>query len=134
MNSAAEREKIDILGIPVDRVTMSSAIEIFKGMLRKDHCGIIVTPNSEIVQNATRNEDLAELIRGADLVIPDGIGLVKASKMLGQPLTERVTGRSSSAKARIFGTRPQVERLTFRSPMQTPSGSRSRRRKRTTAS
>ena len=140
MNSAAEREKIDILGIPVDRVTMSSALDIFRGMLRKDHCGIIVTPNSEIVQNATRNEDLAELIRGADLVIPDGIGLVKASKMLGQPLTERVTGIDFSFEALkviaeegksafLFGSKPGIaekaaERLTERIPGLVIAGTR----------
>ena len=86
------RERMDILGIPVDRVTMESALAIFDELLAADGCHMIVTPNSEIVSNATKNPQLAELIRSADLVIPDGIGLVKASALLGQPLTERVTG------------------------------------------
>lgn len=42
--------------------------------------------------NASKDEALADLIREADLVIPDGIGLVYASKFLGKPLNERVTG------------------------------------------
>ena len=53
---------------------------------------MIVTPNSEIVQNASKDEELRSLIASADLIIPDGIGLVYASKVMGCPLSERVTG------------------------------------------
>ena len=55
-------------------------------------CSMIVTPNSEIVQNASKDEELRSLIASADLIIPDGIGLVYASKVMGCPLSERVTG------------------------------------------
>jgi N-acetylglucosaminyldiphosphoundecaprenol N-acetyl-beta-D-mannosaminyltransferase len=53
---------------------------------------MVVTPNSEIVQNASKDEELKALIGEADLIIPDGIGLVYASKIIGCPLSERVTG------------------------------------------
>ena len=53
---------------------------------------MIVTPNSEIVVNAGKDDELKEIIVNADLVIPDGIGLVYASKILGYELRERVTG------------------------------------------
>lgn len=85
-------EKINILGIEVDRVSMSSAMERFAAMMETPGCSQIVTPNSEILVNAAKDEALARLIAEADLVIPDGIGLVYASKILGKPLTERVTG------------------------------------------
>lgn len=85
-------EKIDILGIKVDRVDMVSAIKRFGEIMEAPGCSQIVTPNSEIVVNATKDSTLAKLIEQADLVIPDGIGLVYASKILKQPLTERVTG------------------------------------------
>lgn len=89
MNSV---EKIDILGVKVDRVDMAMAMDIFRGLMDTPGCSQIVTPNSEIVVNAAKDETLARLIREADLVIPDGIGLVYASKLMGQPLSERVTG------------------------------------------
>lgn len=115
----AERETIDILGIPVDRVNMKKALGIFDGFMAEEGCSLIVTPNSEIVSNATKNEELAELIKGADLVIPDGIGLVMASSMLGQPLEERVTGIDFSFEALkklagegksafLFGSKPGI--------------------------
>lgn len=86
------RERINILGIEVDRVDMAAALERLDELMEKPGCSQIVTPNSEILVNAQKDPALASLIRRADLVIPDGIGLVYASRILGQPLRERVTG------------------------------------------
>ncbi len=83
---------IKILDVPVDMVNNQQAMEVFRGMMRSDGCKIIVTPNSEIVLNATKDLELKQLIEQAGLVIPDGIGLVYASKILREPLSERVTG------------------------------------------
>lgn len=85
-------ERIKILGIPVDMVNMNQAMEIFEKLMESEDCSLIVTPNSEIIVNASRDNELKEIITSADLVIPDGIGLVYASRILGCPLSERVTG------------------------------------------
>ena len=114
-----QRNKLNILGIPVDKVSMESALDIFRGFMESEGCSLIVTPNSEIVLNATKDPELASLIKSADLVIPDGIGLVYASKMLGSPLGERVTGIDFSyealrllagkgGSAYLFGSRPGI--------------------------
>ncbi len=84
--------RIDILGVPVDMVNRDEAFEIFEEKFAKPGVTMIVTPNSEIVQNASKDEELKQLIGEADLIIPDGIGLVYASRILGCPLKERVTG------------------------------------------
>lgn len=84
--------RIKIFGVPVDMVDKDQAMEIFKEDFAKDGVTMVVTPNSEIVQNASKDESLKSLIGSADLIIPDGIGLVYASKILGCPLKERVTG------------------------------------------
>lgn len=91
---SGKREKqIDVLGVPVDMVDMEEAAAAFEGFLAEEGpCRLIVTPNSEIVVRAGKDPELAAVIRRADLVIPDGIGLVYASRILGCPLKERVTG------------------------------------------
>lgn len=115
-----EREKLEILGIPVDVVDMRKAIAIFGELMEQEGCSLIVTPNSEIVVNAEKDSRLAEIICHADLVIPDGIGLVYASKILGRPLQERVTGidfmemallwlREHDCSAYLFGSKPGTE-------------------------
>lgn len=86
------REQIEMLGIQVDHVDMGKAAESFRRLMDSEGLSLIVTPNSEIIVNAAKDPELAGIIASADLVIPDGIGLVYASKLLGRPLKERVTG------------------------------------------
>lgn len=81
-----------ILGIPVDMVTKEEAFEIFTELMKRPGFDLIVTPNSEIVVNATEDRELAAIIQMAGLIIPDGIGLVYASGILGYDLDERITG------------------------------------------
>lgn len=52
----------------------------------------VFTPNSEIVQMCIDEPSLYEVINSAEVIIPDGIGVIKAAKVLGLPLTERVPG------------------------------------------
>lgn len=92
-------DSINILGLRIDRVTMTEALKQFRGMLETDGLSVIVTPNSEILDAALNNAELAKVINEADMVIPDGIGLVYASKMKGMALEERVTGIDFSFNA-----------------------------------
>jgi len=85
-------ETLKILDINVNTVDYPQAISELKKFLNSTELKFIVTPNSEIVMNATKDEELRTIINSADLVIPDGIGLVYASRILKKPLKERVTG------------------------------------------
>ncbi len=87
-----ENTKIDILGIPVDCVALGDALSVFQDLLASDSMALIATPNSEILMRASRDPSLAGILKRAELVIPDGVGLLLASKLLGQPLKARVAG------------------------------------------
>lgn len=84
--------RIDILGVAFDNVTMEEAVERAQQLLAQEGPHLVVTPNAEIVQQAQGDEEFASLIAGADLVIPDGVGVIYASKILGRPLKGRVPG------------------------------------------
>ena len=86
------KNRVKIFGVPVDMVDRETAFAVFREIFSRPGCSMIVTPNSEIVQNASKDEELKALISSADLIIPDGIGLVYASRIMGCPLSERVTG------------------------------------------
>ena len=114
-----KKNRVNILGVPVDMVDKEQASAVFAEIFQQPGCSMIVTPNSEIVQNASKDEELRSLIASADLIIPDGIGLVYASKVMGCPLSERVTGLDflESIIARLaqtgesiffFGSKPGV--------------------------
>lgn len=85
-------KKLDMLGIQVDKVNMAEAIKKVIEFENNEKTSIIVTPNSEIIMQAKKDPELFSIINGADMVIPDGIGIVIASKILKDPLQERVTG------------------------------------------
>lgn len=52
----------------------------------------VVTANPEIVMLAKKNKKLLDIFGQVELITPDGIGIIIASKLLNQPLKERVSG------------------------------------------
>ena len=52
----------------------------------------MVTPNPEIVEVCRENPAAMRAVNGADLVLPDGIGIIKGAAMLGTPLKEKTPG------------------------------------------
>jgi len=84
--------RVDILGVAFDNVTMDEAVDRAMSMLEEDRPHLVVTPNAEIVQQAKGDCEFSSLIAGADLVIPDGVGVIYASRILGRPLKGRVPG------------------------------------------
>ena len=84
--------KTEVLGIRFDNVTMEQAAELGGEMLKENHFHYVVTPNPEFILASEKDESFKEVLNGADLVIPDGIGVVYSAKILGTPLQERVPG------------------------------------------
>ena len=79
-------EKINILGVPFDSCTLGEAVEFCRGLLAEEGCKAIHTPNSEIVRLCIKQPEYYDIINDAALIIPDGAGVVLASKILGTPL------------------------------------------------
>ena len=114
--------KIEVLGVAFDNVTMEQAAEMGGKMLQEDCFHYVVTPNPEFILAAEKDESFRKVINAADLVIPDGIGVVKGANMLGIPLNERITGVETvqglfdllNAKKRslyLFGAKKEVLEL-----------------------
>lgn len=85
-------EILQVLGVPVHKVNMNEALNKAIDFIEGDKKSVIYTPNSEIVMMAKENAELLKVIKKSDMTIPDGIGLVLASKIMKNPLSERVTG------------------------------------------
>ena len=88
-----------VLGVRVDRVGQQQALDTIEQMIarrRKSNnqvaCQQVITVNPEFVMMAQRNENFRIAINGAALVLADGVGVVLATRYLGQPVPERVTG------------------------------------------
>ena len=83
---------IAILGVPFDNVTASQAITMIDKMvsLRRPH--YLVTANVDFLVQAREDVELRRILFDAHLVLCDGTPLLWASRLLGNPLPERVAG------------------------------------------
>ena len=85
-----------VLGkIPVDRITMDyAAVLLVEALLHRGELPplTVVGPNAHLVTMAEKDRRFAEAMCDADLAVPDGISVVMASRLLGVPIPERVTG------------------------------------------
>jgi len=88
----ASVESVRILGIRVHRISESATLDLFADWIAADGSHQVVTVNPEFVMRAQQDADFRVVLEEADLALPDGQGLLWASRMLGAPIPERVTG------------------------------------------
>lgn len=86
------RNTVEILGVHIDKITMAEAVEKAKSLLAQEGVSAIYTPNPEIIMAAYQDESFRDILNEADLCTPDGIGVVYGSRMLKNPVPERVPG------------------------------------------
>lgn len=91
MTSVAPK-RIDILGVPVDCVDMAAAVARVDEFIAQDQVQTILAVNPEKVMKARVDGTLMGSLRNAGLLIPDGIGVVIAAKLLGLGAMQRVPG------------------------------------------
>ena len=80
------------MGVLFDNLTLAEAVDAGERLAAGPGFAYVVTPNPEIVNLARQREDYRQVLNGAGLVLPDGIGVIHAAKILGTPLQERVPG------------------------------------------
>ena len=111
--------KVNILGVNVDKVTIDEAVDKIFQMMDERKCHSVFTPNSEIILNAYKDAKFADILNGADLLTADGIGVVYASKILNNPIKERAAGfdiacgvidriSESGHRLYLFGGKPGI--------------------------
>lgn len=85
-------QRLEILGIGIDRIDSNEALRQIGQFIASGTPHQIVTANAEIIYQASKNEKMKNVINAAQMVTADGSGVVWASRQLGQPLAQRVTG------------------------------------------
>ncbi|MCA9912257.1 MAG: WecB/TagA/CpsF family glycosyltransferase [Anaerolineae bacterium] len=87
------QDRIQILGLPVDRITYEDWLGLVgQWVQRRDRVYHVCTTNPEFMVIAQKDVNFANILRRADLCLPDGVGLMLAAQVLKTPLIERVTG------------------------------------------
>ena len=87
------KNKIFLLGVGINNINIDDTLEfIIKGLGKNEKKYYVVTPNPEILVIANANHNYKKVLNNAKLALPDGVGVMLASKFLSKPLGQRVTG------------------------------------------
>ena len=111
--------RTDVLGVGFDDVTAEEAARTGYSLMRAGGFHYVVTPNPEFLLNARKDARFRRVLEAADLVLPDGIGVLYAARILGRPLRSRAPGvdfaqalmaRMAAEGGRLFllGAKPGV--------------------------
>lgn len=117
------KQVVRIMDVPIHKVTMDEAANTVTSFMEEDSTHMIFTPNPEIIMEAQKDSDLMEILNKADLVVPDGIGVVIASRILkvdtlpervgGYDLMQNVLNKLKNTNKRVYflGSKPGVAQL-----------------------
>lgn len=92
MSRTRTSASVDILGVRVDDVTYAEAIDLIDGFVTAGGPHVVTTPNPEFVMTARADARFCAVLRRAALNVPDGIGLILASRLGGTRIREHVRG------------------------------------------
>ncbi|MBI2267604.1 MAG: WecB/TagA/CpsF family glycosyltransferase [Armatimonadetes bacterium] len=81
-----------MMGVRVDQVRFAEAMDLIGEYIQEGTTHQIVTLGVEMAMLAYRDPELRRILRNADLVTPDSIGVVWGARNLGSRLPERVCG------------------------------------------
>jgi len=85
-------KKENILGLMFDTLSLDDATKVTLGFLQDDKPSTIFTPNPEMLMVARKDHGFMQILNNASLVVPDGIGIVLASRLFGGKIKQRVAG------------------------------------------
>ena len=81
-----------VMDIRIHAVTMEEAVAFAEKQIMEEKPSMIATANAEMIMIAQKDRELSRILNEADLVVPDGAGVLWAGEKLGTPFPERVTG------------------------------------------
>jgi len=92
MQAADLQQRVDILGTPIDNMTMQQTLNLIENAIENNSRVSHTVVNAGKIVLMHQNAQLKESVVSADIINADGQGVVWASWILGQPIVERVTG------------------------------------------
>ena len=113
----------DVLGYQFVNNSMDELVNEVHSRILLAQKTFIVTANPEIITYAQSNPDYEKVLKRSNYIIPDGVGIILASKILGQHLHERLTGfdlmsrllelsNKKKYKVYLLGTKPDIIDMT----------------------
>ncbi|MDP2913118.1 MAG: WecB/TagA/CpsF family glycosyltransferase [Candidatus Omnitrophota bacterium] len=86
------KNRVDVLGVMIDNLTREEAVSEIDALIKKNKPSMVCTANANHVRLARADAQFAAIYNEADIVTGDGMPVIWASKLLGRPLRDRVSG------------------------------------------
>jgi N-acetylglucosaminyldiphosphoundecaprenol N-acetyl-beta-D-mannosaminyltransferase len=90
--SHLHRVSVAVLGVPFDNVTMPETVNLIEKQIEEGGFHQVATANLDFLIHAIQDKSLQEILCSCDLVVPDGMPIVWASRLMGTALKERIAG------------------------------------------
>lgn len=114
---------VPIFGIRVSKVDMKTTVSYLTDAVHNREPHQVITANPIMVMAALENPSYMEIMKSAELVVPDGTGVVWAADYCHEPVAERVAGfdllhellrqgESYNWRVYLLGSTPEVIRET----------------------
>lgn len=127
--------KRDVLGLAFDDLRLPEAVDRALWLMGNRRGGYVCTPNPEVALLCHENPEHKAAVQGAELILPDGVGILLGARILGRPLKERVAGidfcqsllKTMKGTVFLLGAKPGVaeraaERIAAEYPQVTVLG------------
>lgn len=83
---------VSIFGVPFSKLSLQDTVQYLTDAVNSGQPHQVITANPIMVMEARQNPDYLAMMNRAELIVPDGAGVVWAANYVGQPVAERVTG------------------------------------------
>ena len=84
--------KVNILGVSIDNVDWDEALFRISEFIKGPKFSFVVTPNIDHIVKIQHDPEFGMIYKNASLVLADGMPIIWASRFLGTPLKERISG------------------------------------------
>lgn len=88
----AQLSTISLFGISVSKLDMDETVDYIIEAIRQHKAHQVVTINPIMIMAALEQPEFMQIMKEAELVVPDGTGVVWAARYKGTPVAERVAG------------------------------------------
>ena len=83
---------VSLFGVDVSKMDMSTTVAYLSDVIQTRTPHQVITVNPIIMMNGLDQPAFMSILKRADLIVPDGTGVVWAAQHMGNPVAERVTG------------------------------------------
>lgn len=83
---------VTIFGVPISKMNMNQTVDYLAQAIDKRQPHQVITANPIMVMSALQDPAYMRMMKQAELIVPDGAGVVWAAGYVGNPVQERVAG------------------------------------------